>query len=259
MWLEKTDCIYWKDEIQCEIHWDTKHRCRNCASYKKAGDDMMNDINYLYERLNIKTIIRQNMKTLRISFDEEQCCILVRHNGCCTNDFVNQYIEHFLEQNYDFLINYLNNYTHSNNIILWGEIFELKTHTENFVDYDNNIIYLTNINNNKLLNQLYKKELMNEINKIKDIYENKIQAYPNEWKIRKVKKYWGQSTRVKNNKEKWHITINRDIIKKPKECLKEVMIHELCHYYHWNHGPEFQKLLTQHCPNWKEIELKNNL
>lgn len=71
MWLEKIDCQYWRDEIQCEIHWDTKHRCRNCASYKKAGDDMMVS---LYDQLqkdfeNVDLTIFENFDIYIKSFE----------------------------------------------------------------------------------------------------------------------------------------------------------------------------------------------
>ncbi len=63
-------------------------------------------------------------------------------------------------------------------------------------------------------------------------------------KIRKMKTLWG-SFSVKRG-----ITLNLELIKTPRECIEYVVIHELCHLFHLNHGPEFYNLLEQFLPDW---------
>ena len=63
-------------------------------------------------------------------------------------------------------------------------------------------------------------------------------------KIRKMKTLWG-SFSVKRG-----ITLNLELIKAPRECIEYVVIHELCHLFHLNHGPEFYNLLEQFLPDW---------
>ena len=65
-------------------------------------------------------------------------------------------------------------------------------------------------------------------------------------KIRKMKTLWG-SFSVKRG-----ITLNLELIKAPRECIEYVAIHELCHLFHLNHGPEFYNLLEQFLPDWKK-------
>jgi predicted metal-dependent hydrolase len=44
--------------------------------------------------------------------------------------------------------------------------------------------------------------------------------------------------------------INLNLIKMPKECIKYVVAHELCHLLHHNHGPGFYQLLERLLPDW---------
>ena len=46
------------------------------------------------------------------------------------------------------------------------------------------------------------------------------------------------------------ITLNSSLIRAPKGCIEYVVVHELCHLEHKNHGPKFYKLLEQLMPDW---------
>ncbi len=46
------------------------------------------------------------------------------------------------------------------------------------------------------------------------------------------------------------ITLNGNLIRAPKSCIEYVVVHELCHLEHKNHGPKFYKLLEQLMPDW---------
>lgn len=63
-------------------------------------------------------------------------------------------------------------------------------------------------------------------------------------KITQLKKRWGSLSKSGT------LTLNRDLIKAPKECIEYVIIHELCHLAHHNHGPEFYHLLERSLPDW---------
>lgn len=68
--------------------------------------------------------------------------------------------------------------------------------------------------------------------------------------IRKMKTRWGSLSRSKT------LTINRDLIKAPKECIKYVIIHEICHLKYHDHNAEFYDLVEKILPNWKKIKHK---
>jgi predicted metal-dependent hydrolase len=47
------------------------------------------------------------------------------------------------------------------------------------------------------------------------------------------------------------VIVNPDLIKAPRECVDYVLIHELAHLKHHDHGPEFWRLLDRHVPDWQ--------
>lgn len=52
------------------------------------------------------------------------------------------------------------------------------------------------------------------------------------------------------------ITLNGNLIRAPKGCIEYVVIHELCHLEHKNHGPKFYRLLEQLIPDWVKRKRK---
>ncbi|MDE2953075.1 MAG: M48 family metallopeptidase, partial [Gemmatimonadota bacterium] len=70
-------------------------------------------------------------------------------------------------------------------------------------------------------------------------------------KIRNMKTRWGSLSR------KGNLTLNLGLIKAPRECIEYVVIHELCHLFHPNHGAEFYNLLELMLPDW--IKRKHKL
>lgn len=50
------------------------------------------------------------------------------------------------------------------------------------------------------------------------------------------------------------INLNPNLIKAPRECVEYVLIHELAHLKHHDHGPEFWKLVDQHAGDWKSAK-----
>ncbi len=65
--------------------------------------------------------------------------------------------------------------------------------------------------------------------------------------------------RIKHNVSNWgscsskkNINLNLNIVRLPMELQDYVMLHELCHLRHMNHGPEFHALLESLCPGHRE-------
>jgi predicted metal-dependent hydrolase len=72
--------------------------------------------------------------------------------------------------------------------------------------------------------------------------------------------------RVKHNRSNWgscsvrgNINLNINLVRLPAELRDYVLLHELCHLRHMNHGREFHALLESVCPGHLELrrELKN--
>ena len=69
-------------------------------------------------------------------------------------------------------------------------------------------------------------------------------------KLQKMNKRWGSLS------GKGQVTLNVNLIQTPKECIEYVVIHELCHLIHHNHGIEFYKLLDRTMPDWMKRKHK---
>lgn len=63
--------------------------------------------------------------------------------------------------------------------------------------------------------------------------------------IRTMKTRWG-SLSVKGT-----MTLNSDLVRTPRPCIEYVIVHELCHLVHKDHGPAFYRLLERLMPDWR--------
>lgn len=58
---------------------------------------------------------------------------------------------------------------------------------------------------------------------------------------------WGSCSSKKN------INLNLNLMRLPEDLRDYVILHELCHLEHMNHGPEFHALLESLCPGHREL------
>ena len=102
----------------------------------------------------------------------------------------------------------------------------------------------------KILKQAYKieaeKVLPEMFYEIINSYKN-YNFKPAELVIKTMKRRWG-SCSTKNK-----ITLNSELIKLDGKYIRYVIIHELCHLQHHNHGKLFYKLLSEFYNDWKTI------
>lgn len=64
--------------------------------------------------------------------------------------------------------------------------------------------------------------------------------------VRALKKRWGSLSRAGT------LTLNRALIQAPLPCIDYVVVHELCHLVHADHGPKFFALLSRLMPDWQK-------
>lgn len=64
--------------------------------------------------------------------------------------------------------------------------------------------------------------------------------------------------RLKHMRTRWgsmspkgNMSLRLDLIRAPDECIDYVILHELCHLVHPNHGPEFWALVERLVPDWR--------
>jgi hypothetical protein len=80
-----------------------------------------------------------------------------------------------------------------------------------------------------------------------DKYIPMVGAAPKKITIKRMTSRWGSCSSSGN------ISINTDVVCFEQECIDYVVIHELCHLKHMNHGEEFWKAVSVCCPNYKAI------
>jgi hypothetical protein len=102
----------------------------------------------------------------------------------------------------------------------------------------------------KLLYKGYKAEALKYFpelfNKVLRDHENQM-FKPAGLVIRTMKRRWGSCS------NKGVITLSTELIKLSDVYIEYVIIHELCHLKHHNHGPQFYKLLSEVFPEWKTV------
>ena len=101
-----------------------------------------------------------------------------------------------------------------------------------------------------LLYQGYKNEALIVF---PDMLSNAVKKYeaqmfkPTGLVIRTMKRRWGSCS------NKGIITLSTELIKLPDLFIEYVIIHELCHLKHHNHGAGYYNLLSELFPEWKSI------
>ncbi|WP_380100572.1 M48 family metallopeptidase [Deinococcus radiophilus] len=87
------------------------------------------------------------------------------------------------------------------------------------------------------------------ISKWEDILQVRVQRYF----LQRMKTRWGSC-----NPERGHIRLNTELVKKPKEMLDYVVLHEMAHLLDQTHGQQFQSILNAHFPQWREVRQELN-
>lgn len=101
-----------------------------------------------------------------------------------------------------------------------------------------------------LLYKGYKEEAMKHFPLIFNniLEQHKNQSFkPTGLIIRTMKRRWGSCS------NKGIITLSTELIKLPDLYLEYVIVHELCHLKHHNHGNGYYKLLSDLFPGWKQV------
>jgi hypothetical protein len=66
------------------------------------------------------------------------------------------------------------------------------------------------------------------------------------WRHRFMRSQWGSCSLS------GRISLNTHLIKTPPRLIEYVVLHELCHLQHYDHGRRFYGLMTRYMPDWQE-------
>lgn len=84
-------------------------------------------------------------------------------------------------------------------------------------------------------------------------WEPKLAVKVNRYFLQRMKTQWGSC-----NPNAGHIRLNTELVKKPKDLLEYVVVHEMAHLIEPNHGDRFVAILDTHYPHWREARMELN-
>jgi len=71
--------------------------------------------------------------------------------------------------------------------------------------------------------------------------------------LQRMKTKWGSC-----NHREGHIRLNTELVKKPKDLLEYVIVHEMTHLREPTHSERFTAILQEHYPTWREARAELN-
>jgi len=71
--------------------------------------------------------------------------------------------------------------------------------------------------------------------------------------LHRMKTKWGSC-----NQKAGHIRLNTELVKKPKNLLEYVIVHEMVHLIEPTHSERFLTILSEHYPTWREARSELN-
>lgn len=103
------------------------------------------------------------------------------------------------------------------------------------------------------VNEWYRNLLKIELAKVVMKWEEITGLHVNEWTIKNMTTRWGSCIT-----EKKKIIINLQLVKKTRNCLDYVVLHELSHFVSRKHDQKFVAYVEKYMPFWKEVRKSLN-
>lgn len=84
-------------------------------------------------------------------------------------------------------------------------------------------------------------------------WERKLQVKVAGYFLQRMKTKWGSC-----NHQAGNIRLNTELVKKPKDLLEYVVVHEMAHLLEPTHNERFISILEEHFPTWREARAELN-
>lgn len=105
----------------------------------------------------------------------------------------------------------------------------------------------------EVLHEWHKALLHSVVPKLISKWERKLGVDVNGYFLQRMKTKWGSC-----NHRKGHIRLNTELVKKPRDLLEYVIVHEMLHLIEPRHSERFIDLLSKHYPSWREARAELN-
>ena len=140
-----------------------------------------------------------------------------------------------------------------NKVLFNGDLLEARTYLppdqEEGVAFDGSVfhIYLQSkeANPSALVTDWLKNKAREVIPQQVQAWAEKIGVQYNHVVVKDQQTVWGSCSSKKN------LNFSYRLLKMPKAVQDYLIVHELCHLVHMNHGPEYWALVAQFCPDHK--------
>ena len=105
----------------------------------------------------------------------------------------------------------------------------------------------------QVLGDWHRKLLHEFVNPVIKKWEQKLQVRVSGYFLQRMKTKWGSCNhRAKN------IRLNTELVKKPKDLVEYVIVHEMAHLIEPTHNERFISILEDNFPHWREARAELN-
>ena len=104
-----------------------------------------------------------------------------------------------------------------------------------------------------IIHEWHKTLLHEFISSLISKWEPKLGVQVTAYFLQRMKTKWGSC-----NHKAGHIRLNTELVKKPKDLIEYVVVHEMLHLAEPTHSDRFISLLTDHFPTWREARAELN-
>jgi len=104
-----------------------------------------------------------------------------------------------------------------------------------------------------VMNEWHKSLLHCAVRELIAQWEPKLEVDVATYFLQRMKTKWGGCNRRART-----IRLNTELVKKPKDLLEYVVVHEMLHLIEPTHGDRFVALMSRHFPLWREARAELN-
>jgi predicted metal-dependent hydrolase len=105
----------------------------------------------------------------------------------------------------------------------------------------------------EVMHDWHKSLLHNVVPSLIEKWERKLKVTVTAYFLQRMKTKWGSC-----NHRAGHIRLNTELVKKPKDLLEYVVVHEMIHIIEPVHSDRFLDILQQNYPSWREARAELN-
>lgn len=105
----------------------------------------------------------------------------------------------------------------------------------------------------EVIHEWHKSLLHEVVPPLIEAWERKLKVKVAAYFLQRMKTKWGSS-----NHKAGHIRLNTELVRKPKDLMEYVIVHEMVHLMEPTHSDRFLTILGEHYPTWREARTELN-